>query len=133
MNRKEPLQVVFFETESGSQPVRDFILRRTREERKEIGADVFAVQKGFPVGLPLVEKLDTGLWEIRSHLPDGICRILFTIHGQIIILLHGFVKKSQKIPVKELDLFGNPIGSRTSLAFFRAKALQKCVFKRKLF
>ena len=103
MNRKEPLQVVFFETESGSQPVRDFILRRTREERKEIGADVFAVQKGFPVGLPLVEKLDTGLWEIRSHLPDGICRILFTIHGQTIILLHGFVKKSQKIPVKELN------------------------------
>ena len=32
-----------------------------------------------------------------------------------------------------LDLFGTPLGSRTSLAFFRAKALQKCVFKRKLF
>ena len=102
MDRKEPLQVVFFETESGNQPVRDFILQRQREDRKEIGADVFAVQKGFPLGLPLVEKLDAGLWEIRSRLPDGICRILFTIHKQTLVLLHGFVKKSQKIPAREL-------------------------------
>jgi len=103
MDRKEPLRVVFFETQSGNQPVRDFILQRPREDRKEIGSDVFAVQKGFPMGLPLVEKLDAGLWEIRSCLPGGICRILFTVHKQTLVLLHGFVKKSQKIPTRELS------------------------------
>jgi len=102
MDRKEPLQVVFFETESGNQPVRDFILQRPREDRKEIGADVFTVQKRFPLGFPLVEKLAADLWEVRSHLPDGICRILFTVHKQTLVLLHGFIKKTQKIPAKEL-------------------------------
>jgi len=102
MDRKEPLQAIFFETESGNQPVRDFILACTREDRKEIGSDIFTVQKGFPLGLPLVEKLDTDLWEIRSDISDGICRIFFTIHQKTMVLLHGFVKKSQKIPLKEL-------------------------------
>ena len=102
MDRKEPLQAVFFETESGNQPVRDFILGLTREDRKEIGSDIFTVQKGFPLGLPLVEKLDIDLWEIRSHISGGICRIFFTIHQETMVLLHGFVKKSQKIPLKEM-------------------------------
>ena len=102
MDRKEQLQAVFFETESGNQPVRDFILERTRENRKEIGSDIFAVQKGFPLGLPLVEKLDADLWEIRRHITDGICRIFFTIHQETMVLLHGIVKKSQKIPTNEI-------------------------------
>ena len=102
VGRKEPLQVVFFETESGNQPVRDFILERTRENRKEMGSDIFAVQKGFPLGLPLVEKLDTDLWEVRCHLSDGICRIFFTIFQETMVLLHGYIKKSQKITLKEM-------------------------------
>jgi len=59
-------------------------------------------QKGFPLGLPLVEKLDNDLWEVRSHLSDGICRIFFTIYQKTIVLLHAFVKKLQKIPSKEM-------------------------------
>ena len=102
MERKEPLQIVFFETENGNQPVRDFLIERTREDRKYIGSDIFTVQKWFPFGLPLVEKLDTDLWEVRSHIPDGICRIFFTVCQETMVLLHGFVKKSQKIPLKEM-------------------------------
>jgi phage-related protein len=103
MERDEPLQCVFFETESANMPVRDFLLERTREDRKEIGADIFKVQESFPLGHPLVEKMDKDLWEIRSHIPDGICRTFFTIHGKTMILLHSFVKKTQKTPVKELN------------------------------
>jgi phage-related protein len=102
MDRKDPMQAVFFETESGNQPVRDFILERSQADRKEIGSDIFTVQKEYPLGLPLVEKIDTDLWEIRSHIPDGICRIFFTIYQETMILLHGFVKKTLKIPPKEL-------------------------------
>ena len=93
---------MFFETASGNQPVRDFILEQTRLDRKEIGSDIFVVQKGFPLGLPLVEKLDTDLWEVRSHVTDGICRIFFTIYQETMVLLHGIVKKSQKIPAQEI-------------------------------
>lgn len=103
MERVEPLEAAFFETESGSQPCRDFILTLDREDKKEIGAKIFEVQQGFPMGLPLVRKMDTNLWEIRISISDGICRIFFTIAGNIIILLHGFVKKSQKTPQNELE------------------------------
>ncbi|GMO36860.1 MAG: hypothetical protein Ta2B_16760 [Termitinemataceae bacterium] len=101
MERKEPLKTVFFQTMTGSQPVREFLLKCTKEDRKEVGSDIFKVQKGFPLGYPVVEKTDTDLWEIRSHIPDGICRIFFTIKDDTIILLHGFVKKTKKTPPKE--------------------------------
>jgi len=52
MDRKEPLKAVFFETENGNQPVRDFILKCSREDKKEIGSDIYTVQKKFPLGLP---------------------------------------------------------------------------------
>jgi phage-related protein len=74
------------------------------EERKIIGEDIKAVQFGFPMGMPLMRKLRPGLWEVRSMLPDRIARALFTIHDEQIVLLHGFIKKSQKTPTEDLDL-----------------------------
>jgi len=102
MKRKSPLGCVFFETEQKNQPARDFLLQQNPEDRKIIGADIFAVQEGFPLGYPLVEKIDKDIWAVRSIVKDGIGRILFTIHGETIVLLHGFIKKSRKIPKPEL-------------------------------
>jgi phage-related protein len=68
-----------------------------------IGEDVKTVQYGWPLGMPLVEKIAPCLWETRSRVPDGIARTLFTVDGDLMILLHGFIKKTQKIPLKELD------------------------------
>ncbi|MDR3161180.1 MAG: type II toxin-antitoxin system RelE/ParE family toxin [Spirochaetaceae bacterium] len=91
-------------TRPSNQPVRDFLCNeRSEQDRKEIGSDIAAVQKGFPMGQPLVEKLRDNLWEIRSHIPDGICRTFFTVHKDTIILLHSFVKKTQKTPKKEME------------------------------
>jgi phage-related protein len=104
LKRNTPLTVVFYETSSGNQPVRDFLLERTKNDRKEIGSDIFEVQEGFPLGLPLVEKPRPNLWEIRSTISNGICRIFFTIFKSKMILLHGFVKKAKKTPAKELDI-----------------------------
>jgi len=52
--------------------------------------------------MPLVRKLEPGLWEVRSHIAVGIARVLFTVDGQLMVLLHGFVKKSQKTPTADL-------------------------------
>ena len=56
--------------------------------------------------MPVVKALSgyKKLWEVRTELKDGISRILFTIYGDVMVLLHGFVKKSQKIPKKEIDI-----------------------------
>jgi len=51
----------------------------------------------------LVEKLEPYLWEVRTKVPDGIARVLFTVDGAMMILLHGFIKKTRKIPQKEIN------------------------------
>ena len=73
------------------------------DERKVIGDDIRTTQFGWPVGMPLVRKLDTGLWEVRVTLASGIARVFFTMVENEAILLHGFIKKSQKTPLTELE------------------------------
>ena len=53
--------------------------------------------------MPVVRKIEPGLWEVRSRIHIGIARTLFTVVGTDIVLLHGFVKKSQKIPKDDLQ------------------------------
>ena len=55
--------------------------------------------------MPLVRKLEADLWEIRTRLRDGrIVRVFFTVRGSQMALLHGFIKKSQKTPSRDLKL-----------------------------
>lgn len=67
--------------------------------------DLKIVQFDWPIGLPLVKSLSNGIWELRSNLPGGkISRILFFINSNTMILVNSFIKKSQKIPNRELEL-----------------------------
>ena len=104
MDRDEPLPVVFYQSLAGREPVREWLKGLSSEDRKLIGGDIKTVQYGFPLGMPLVRKLKPKLWKIRSTLPDRIARTLFTIDKDHIILLHGFIKKSQKTPAEDLEL-----------------------------
>ena len=104
MDRDKPLTVRFFRTTTGSEPVREWLRSLNRETKKIIGANIKTVQFGWPLGMPLVRKLDSGLWEIRSTLPNSIARVLFTVHDSTVLLLHGFIKKSQKTPTKDLNV-----------------------------
>jgi len=52
--------------------------------------------------MPVVRKLDSGLWEVRADLEDTIARIIFTVVGSNMVLLHGFIKKSQKTPAHDM-------------------------------
>jgi phage-related protein len=101
-SREPILRVVFFRSEAGSEPVRDWLLDQRREDRKVIGGDIKTAQYGWPLGMPLIRKLDPGLWEVRSHIGSGIARVMFTVDGDVMVLLHGFVKKSTKAPTAEL-------------------------------
>jgi len=97
------LSVRFFRTPSGNEPVREFLRELSPEDRKIIGTDIKEVQFGWPLGMPLVRKMDSGLWEVRSHLEGRIVRTLFTVIKGYMVLLHAFVKKSQKTPRTDLD------------------------------
>ncbi|MFN9471653.1 type II toxin-antitoxin system RelE/ParE family toxin [Acidovorax sp.] len=101
------LSVVFFRTEAGTEPVREWLRELTVEDRKTIGIDIKTVQYGWPLGMPLVRKMEPGLWEVRCDIADGIARVLFSAKGGQMVLLHGFVKKSQKTPDNELKTARN--------------------------
>lgn len=105
MSDRLVLRVVFFRTESGREPVREWLLELDKEDRKVIGEDVKLLQFRWPLGMPLVRKLESDLWELRSHLSSGrIARICFTVRSDEMALLHGFIKKAQKTPLQDLEL-----------------------------
>ena len=55
--------------------------------------------------MPLCRALGKGLWEVRSELTQGrIARVLFSIHEGRMVLLHAFIKKTQKTPDTDLKL-----------------------------
>lgn len=66
--------------------------------------DICTVQEGWPLGMPLVRSLGSGLWEVRSSFPSGIARVIFTMKDSQMVLLHGFIKKSQKTSIDDLEL-----------------------------
>ena len=102
MPSDRPIPVLFFQLDSGREPVREWLKDLSRDNRKTIGEDIKTLQLGWPVGMPLARKMGNDLWELRSTLSSGIARIFFTIFQNRIVLLHGFVKKSQKTPANEL-------------------------------
>ncbi len=97
------MKVLFFRSGAGVEPVRKWLILLPTNHKKAIGEDIKTVQFGWPLGMPLVEKLEPYLWEVRTRVSNGIARVLFTVDGNLMILLHGFIKKSQKIPQKELN------------------------------
>ncbi|MGR3318992.1 MAG: type II toxin-antitoxin system RelE/ParE family toxin [Candidatus Anammoxibacter sp.] len=103
MPKDRPFLVHFFKLDSGREPVRKWLKELSRENRKSVGEDIKTLQFGWPVGMPLARKMGDDLWELRSNVSFGIARTFFTIYGDRIVLLHGFVKKSQKTPLNELS------------------------------
>jgi phage-related protein len=102
---QESIPVSFYKTASGNEPVREWLLDVvSAEERKIIGKDIKIVQFSWPVGMPLVESFENGLWQVRSVLPTRLARVFFMFYNSEILLLHGFIKKSKKTPEVDLKL-----------------------------
>lgn len=97
-------QVKFYRTDAGNEPVREWLLSLQQEERRTIGEDIKTVQFGWPIGMPVARKVEKDMWEVRSKLHNKIARVLFTVEGSQIVLLHGFIKKTQKLPQQDLEL-----------------------------
>jgi phage-related protein len=103
--KRPKIQLLFYRLPAGSEPVRDWLKALDDEAKLLIGFDLMRVQWRWPVGMPLCRGMGDGLWEVRTNLPNGrIARVLFCFHGQALVALHGFIKKSQKTPDGELDL-----------------------------
>ena len=104
MNKTKKIFASFYKLDSGKEPVKDWLLSLDREDRRTIGKDIQKVEFGWPIGMPYSRKLEKELYEVRSHIShDRISRVLFYIHKSEMILLHGFIKKTQTTPEREKD------------------------------
>jgi phage-related protein len=99
------IPAAFYELSSGREPVREWLKALDEKDRKIVGDDIRLVEFGWPVGMPLCRSLGSGLWEVRSELLQGrISRVLFCVHDGRMVLLHAFIKKTQKTPDADLTL-----------------------------
>jgi len=99
------IPVVFYQTATGREVVRDWLRNLDQRDRNVVGRDLMRLQYRWPVGMPLCRALGDGLWEVRSELTSNrIARILFSIRDGRILVLHGFVKKTRRTPDDHLTL-----------------------------
>jgi phage-related protein len=101
------VQAVFYRTEAGGEPVREWLKSLpSREDRKRIGEDIKTVEFGWPVGMPVCSSVGDSIFEVRSDLAQNrIARVLFYLdkNGRM-VLLHGFIKKTRKTREEDLEL-----------------------------
>ena len=98
------LDIRFYATELGAEPVREWLKLLPAIDRKVIGEDMKTVQFGWPLGMPHVRSMGGGIWEVRIRLENRIARVLFVLEGSTMVLLHGFIKKTQATSQQDLDL-----------------------------
>ena len=98
------LVAVFYANASRHQPVREWLKELTKQDRRSIGEDIAYVQYKWPIGKPRVDHLRGPIWEVRTSLRNSIARTLFAVDDDTMILLHGFIKKTQQTPANEMAL-----------------------------
>ena len=97
--------VVFFEEPvSGRLPVKLWIKDLGKNDRGTIGKDLLFLQYNWPIGMPYARYLGSALWEMRSTITNAIARLIFVVRNDKIIVLHAFIKKTQKTPPSEIAI-----------------------------
>ena len=104
----QKIALIFFSTEGGSEPVREWLKRLPEAERRAVGEDLLRAQWRWPVGMPLCRPLGDGLWEVRTDLPTKrTARVLFCLHRGHLVAPHGFIKKTRTTPDEDIALAHN--------------------------
>lgn len=105
MSGPPKIDLVFYRTNAGNEPVREWLLGLESENRREVGLDLQRVQYRWPVGMPLLRPLGEGLFEVRTNLPGKtVARVFVCFHGGELYALHGFIKKTRQTPAEEMKL-----------------------------
>ena len=103
----QPLKIplIFYRSEPGREPVREWLQGLPEAERQAIGKDLLRAQWRWPVGMPLCRPLGGGMWEIRTDLPTKrTARVLICLYRGHLVALHGFIKKTRTAPEDDLAL-----------------------------
>lgn len=105
MNGRKRISAAFYRNDAGAEPVRQWLEGLSKDDRFRIGTDLKTVELGWPIGMPTCRPMGDGLFEVRTDLTGNrTARVLFTITEGSLVILHGFVKKTQKTPGTDLQL-----------------------------
>ncbi len=98
------MEILFYTDRNGNVPVREFLDGLDIKMRTKMLRSIMALQDmGTALRMPLSESLDDGIFELRAQVGTNISRVLyFFIIGNKAVLTHGFIKKTQKTPAREL-------------------------------
>jgi phage-related protein len=97
--------LVFYETAAGNSPVLEFLGELSKVDAVRAARDLNLLQTlGIQLGMPHVRHLEgSELWELRIRGRRHHRIFYVAIHGQRMLLLHGFTKKSEKTPAREIQ------------------------------
>lgn len=104
MLKTNHLKASFYASALGSEPVRVWLKALAPEHRKILGEDIAYVQYKWPIGKPKVDHLRGDVWEVRSTLGNRIARVLFAVVRGEMVLLHAFIKKTQRTDPSDIEL-----------------------------
>ena len=101
--------IIFYEKEDGTTPVQEFLGKLPVKHQAKALRDIDVLEKyGTSLTEPHVKHIKGKLWELRIKSASDISRIFYFVPvGKSIILLHGFVKKTQKTPNSEIETANN--------------------------
>lgn len=101
--------IIFYEKEDGSTPVQKFLDKLPVKHHAKALRDIDVLEKyGTDLTEPHVKHIKGKLWELRIKSASDISRIFYFVPvGKNIVLLHGFVKKAQKTPNREIETANN--------------------------
>jgi phage-related protein len=104
-SKPQKIPLIFYRSQLGSEPVREWLKELPEAERQAIGKDLLRAQWRWPVGMPLCRPLGDGLWEVRTNLPTKrTARVLLCFYREHLVALHGFIKKTRATPDDDLAL-----------------------------
>ena len=103
------MDIIFYEKEDGTIPVQEFLDKLPVKHHAKAIRDIDLLEKyGTNLKEPHVKYLKSKLWELRIKSTSDISRVFYFIPiGKDIVLLHGFVKKTQKTPNSEIATANN--------------------------
>lgn len=115
---EEQWKILLYETLKGDSPLNDFILSLDLKAQSKVRAAIKLLQDfGIQMGLPHIKKLaGTELWELRILGSDSIRVLYIAVSGKTFLLLHGFKKKKDRTPSKEIKV------AEYRLAEFRSRS-----------
>ena len=100
------MRVRFYESLAGRMPVKEFILGLSDADRSVVNTCIMRIRiSGFDAAGVEFRYIDGKLREIKIRGADSSYRLFYvTLNGEVMIILHGYKKQSQKAPAKELKI-----------------------------